>query len=843
MIPTPGNDTGRGALDIARLGSRYHAMRAFAGGLIFVSMAVFGFATDWAPAVLSGLLAAAVGAHALWNVRRPGPIFRSLLVDTTGVILALGLLAPPSAVGLVPVLAISTAAVLFLDSRRALLMTGYATIGTTGVLVWSHVAGRVNWTVLESVVLVAVSVLALLPMMWWLLDQASSGLSQRRALEDTLRDKESRYRLITENVSDAIVAIDEQGIIVYSNPAMERVFGYRPDELIGRDLRVLMPERYHNAHRHGMEMYLETGRRRTDWHAMALTGLHRDGSELSIEVSFGESLGLDGRRRFIGTIRDVTDRNQADLALRSSEARYRGLFEGVPVGVYRTGLTGEILDANPTLAELLGFESPSELVGRPAQSFYVDPTDREVWRNRLETREVLRGHEIQLTRQDGSTIWVRDSGRELRDEAGALVGYEGTLEDVTERRHFEERLQAMVESQRHRLLFEKALSACSHALLVGSDDRAFESALEALLEATAVSSVFVERNANHPELGPVTNLIYEVTADRQPTDYDHWTNLPWSDMPVAHSYLSRGEPYAFGIHELKGREREIYEVTPTKSELDIPIFVGDEWWGLIGFADFVKERQWRPDEVNLLRTVAQMIGAFWERQRAHEKLQELVYYKDEFVASVSHELRTPLTAVVGLSEELANLSPESFTPDELAEFHQLIAQQSREVAFIVEDLLVAARVEIETVSIDLQPVDLDAEVAATINGWPSEFGSMEFEPGHVKVQADPTRLRQITRNLLTNAIRYGGRRVVVVTGTADERGVVEVRDDGLGIDADDLERIFQPYERASGVDAARPGSVGLGLYVSRQLARLMGGDLTCHREGGETVFRLTLPLL
>jgi PAS domain S-box-containing protein len=842
MIPTPGNDTGRGALDIESLGSRYHAMRAFAGGSIFVAMAVFGLATDWAPAVLSGLLAALVGGHALWNMRRPGSIFGSLLVDTTGVILAFGLLAPPSAVGLPPVLAISTAAILFLDSRRALVVTGYATIGITSALVWARLTGRVEWTALESVVLVAVSVLALLPILWWLLDQAGRSLRHRSALEETLREKESRYQLITENVSDAIVATDHQGIIVYSNPAMERVFGYRPDELIGRDLRMLMPERFRPAHRRGMEMYLETGRRRSDWHAMALTGLHRDGSELSLEVSFGESLGLDGRR-FIGTIRDVTDRKQSELALRASEARYRGLFEGVPVGVYRTGLSGEILDANTMLAELLGFDNPSEVVGRPAQSFYVDPTDREVWRHRLEARDVLRGHEIQLVRDDGSTIWVRDSGRELKDEGGTLTGYEGTLEDVTERRHFEEQLRAMVGSQRQRLLFEKALSACSHALLVGSDDGAFEEALEALLEATGVSAVFVERNETHPELGPVTNLIYEATSSRQPTDYDHWTNVPWSDMPVAHSYLSRGEPYAFGIHELEGREREIYEVTTTKSELDIPIFVGDEWWGLIGFADFVKERPWRPDEVNLLRTVAQMIGAFWERQRAHEKLQELVYYKDEFVASVSHELRTPLTAVVGLSEELANVSPESFTPEELAEFHQLLAQQSREVAFIVEDLLVAARVEIETVSIDLQPVDLDAEVAATINGWPSEFGSMEFEPGHVKVQADPTRLRQVTRNLLTNAVRYGGHRVVVVTGTADDWGVVEVRDDGAGVDADDLERIFQPYERASGVEVARPGSVGLGLYVSRQLARLMGGDLTCHRDGGETVFRLTLPVL
>ncbi len=842
MNPTPGIDTGIGALDIERLSPRYHTLRAFAGGVILAVMGVLGWVGDWRPAVITGTVAAAVFVHALWNVRRPGPILTSLLFDTTAVIVGLGMLAPPSAVAVAPVLAICISALLFLDSFRGLAVTAYATIGITGVVTWANVTNRVNWTVVESIVLGVVSLVALFPLVWWLLDQAGLSLRQRQRLEDTLREKESRYRLITDNVSDAIVATDDKGIIVYSNPATARLFGYTPAELAGQDLRMLMPERFRDAHRDGMTAYVETGNRRLDWDAMTLTGLHRDGSELTLEVSFGESLGLEGRR-FIATIRDLTDRHRTELALRSSQASFRGLFEGVPVGVYRTGLDGEILDANPTLAELLGYESSQDLLGHSAQSFYVDPTDREVWKHRLEKREVLRGHEFQLVRRDGSTIWVRDSGRELRDEAGELVGYEGALEDVTERRHAEERLQAMVESQRHRLLFEKALTACSHALLVGSDDRAFESALEALLEATAVSSVFVERNETHPELGLVTSLIYEVAADHQPPDYDHWTNVPWSDMPVGYSYLSRGETFAFGIHELEGRELEIYESTETKAELNIPIFVGDEWWGLIGFADFEKERPWRPDEVALLRTVAQMIGAFWERQRAHEKLQELVHYKDEFVASVSHELRTPLTAVVGLSEELANVSPDSFTSDELAEFHQLIAQQSREVAFIVEDLLVAARVEIQTVSIDLQPVDLDAEVSATITGWPSEFGLVEFRPGQVKVQADPTRLRQIARNLLTNAIRYGGEQIGVVTSSVGDRGVFEVRDNGRGIGVDDLERIFEPYERASGVESARPGSVGLGLYVSRQLARLMEGDLACKRENGETVFVLTLPLL
>lgn len=841
MNPSPGRVSGRGPLDTGHLGSRYHTMRMLASALVLVALTTYGIARGMPAALIVGLIAGAVTCHATWQKVRPGAVLQSLLVDTTAVIAALAILAPPAEVGIAPVVAVSTAAVLFLGDRRAIFIGAYAAAGASIALTWAHATRPVEWSLAESVGLLALSVVSFLPMMWWLVSQISRALAERRSLEETLREKESRYRTIAENVSDAIVTTDESGRIVYSNPAMERIFGYTPEELVGRDLGILVPERFREAHWQGLSRYVETGSRQLNWHGMEFIGMRRDGSELSLEASFGESFGPEGRR-FIGTIRDVTERRKAETDLRMSEARYRGLFEGVPVGVYRTGLSGEILDANPMLAELLGYDDPADVLGRHAQDFYVDPTDRDAWRHRLEDNHVLHGHEIQLRRPDGTIVWLRDSGRELFDSSGELVGYEGSLEDVTERRFAEERLHAMVEAQRHRLSYEKALSACSHALLVGADDRALEEALEALLEATGVNSVFVERNDEHPTLGLVTNLIFEVNSDREPPEYERWRNLPWSDMPVAHSYLSKGEPYAFGVRELDGRERELYDATTTKSELDIPIMIGDEWLGLVGFADFENERPWRSDEISLLGTVAQMIGSFWERQRAHQKLQDLVHYKDEFVASVSHELRTPLTAVVGLSEELAR-SGGDFSQDELGEFHDLIAQQSREVAYIVEDLLVAARVEIDTVSIDVQPVDLDAEVSSTIKGWPSEFGGVEHRPGAVKVEADPTRFRQITRNLLTNAMRYGGEEVVVVTHSNADMGILQVRDNGPGVDPDDLERIFEPYERASHVEIVRPGSVGLGLYVSRQLARLMGGDLSCRRENDQTVFELVLPKL
>jgi len=217
-----------------------------------------------------------------------------------------------------------------------------------------------------------------------------------------------------------------------------------------------------------------------------------------------------------------------------------------------------------------------------------------------------------------------------------------------------------------------------------------------------------------------------------------------------------------------------------------------------------------------------------------EALADLIRAKDAFIASISHELRTPLTAVVGLSAEMTG---SEMSQNEKAELMQLILDQSREMTFIVEDLLVAARAEIGTVSVEVVRVDLLAEVTAALE---TVDVGLEPLPAHLPtVMADPARVRQILRNLLTNLNRYGGSRRRVIGGENGARAWLEVRDDGDGVSAVDSERIFQPYSSAhTGVT----GSVGLGLSVARQLAELMGGTLTYRRDQDESVFRLELPL-
>lgn len=225
---------------------------------------------------------------------------------------------------------------------------------------------------------------------------------------------------------------------------------------------------------------------------------------------------------------------------------------------------------------------------------------------------------------------------------------------------------------------------------------------------------------------------------------------------------------------------------------------------------------------------------------ANERLEELVRSKDEFVASVSHELRTPLTAVVGMAELISDGGHE-LDDVERQEFLSILVSQARQTASIVEDLLVAARAEIGQVTIRPEPCDL-ADVVTNVLRLTRDRDRVEINiPSDASALADPIRLQQIVRNLVTNAERHGGRLVSISAETSDGHITLCVSDDGLGVTDTDSERIFEPYQRAYEA-VTLPGSIGLGLFVSRVLARMMGGDLRYRRTNDLTVFELSLPL-
>lgn len=226
-------------------------------------------------------------------------------------------------------------------------------------------------------------------------------------------------------------------------------------------------------------------------------------------------------------------------------------------------------------------------------------------------------------------------------------------------------------------------------------------------------------------------------------------------------------------------------------------------------------------------------------KQAEASMERLVKSKDDFLASVSHEIRTPLTSVYGnamVLDERWEIIPREDT----RELISAIATGSSEVADLVEDLLVAARADMGNIRIAPQHFAVRPEVDHVIAGLADRPGDIDCRAVDGSVVADPLRFKQIVRNLLTNAIRYGGPQIVAESAQIDGVLRLSICDDGDGIADDRRDMIFEMYERESG-KASLTTSVGVGLTVSRQLARLMGGDVVYDRSEGWTKFRLDLP--
>jgi len=718
-----------------------------------------------------------------------------------------------------------------------------------------------------------------------------------------LAASERRLRLSFDRAATGMVTFDTEGLIVQANSAFSEQIGYDHEQLIGMKWCDLMnPDDREDAEE---RIACALGDGPTHWKAEDRL-VRADGSEFwaAIVVSLIHDENGNPSSCFL-QISDISEQKAAEQALSSSEQRYRSLFEGIPVALYRTSPEGKILDANPALVELLEFPDRESMLQMDVHDAYVDPSGRDDMTGKLEVEGQLLGIEELLRTYEGQEIWVRDSSRVVHDADGGIAYYEGALVDTTFRHKAE---RALRESEaRFRAIFEHApigvvavdmdhrIIAANTELgrMVGKeieelrgnildlthpDDRALDKRMKDELLAGKVPSyrlvkrylhadghviwielavTLVRDEHDEPEL--MIGLIRDITDQRQAeSDRDHMIRIleMTSDLVVIldfHGQVTYANMAARDWYgpDVDKRTLDITEMVDTSGGPGVPEIFGEllarnVWRGDIhlkapdgevipGSAVVVAHR----DDKGMITHFSATFRDLVERVETQRRLEQLVRSKDEFVASVSHELRTPLTAVVGLAQELRN-SWEVFATEEISEFIGLIADQATEVADIVEDLLVAARADIGKVTVHPEVVDVKGQIDGVIAGLGTpDRTRIEIDVTSTDVWADPTRLRQIIRNLLTNAIRYGGNDVQVATSVVDGQMELRISDNGDGISEGLEDEIFEPYARAH-QPGSQPNSVGLGLTVSRHLARLMGGELTYERNPMST-FVLTLP--
>ena len=405
-------------------------------------------------------------------------------------------------------------------------------------------------------------------------------------------------------------------------------------------------------------------------------------------------------------------------------------------------------------------------------------------------------------------------------------------------RMFESLASATVTARKHARI-QKALAECSQALLNRGTKDPLNIALLALLDATEAYYAYIDVN----RLDETGTLRWEIVAEAQHGEYPDedpsFVSGDYSQMEEFVETLSSGRPVEIIASQLPMPIRGRYESEGIKAELVAPIITAGRWMGTLGYTDHIREGTWTQIEVEGLMRAAEMVGAFWEREAAREGLMELAKAKDRFIAAVSHELRTPLSAVVGFAGALAN-GVDTYSTDELTEMASVIYTQSIELTHLVDDLLTSERAASGNLTIQTTDIALFDECRDIVESTGLDM-AVSVLGESVTAHADPLRTRQILRNLLTNAARYGGDNVEVEVAEADGNALVSVRDNGGGVSHIDVEQIFEPYYRTQGEGSA-PDSVGLGLAVARQLARLMGGDLEYRRSNQWTVFELSLPL-
>jgi PAS domain S-box-containing protein len=516
----------------------------------------------------------------------------------------------------------------------------------------------------------------------------------------------------------------------------------------------------------------------------------------------------------IWLIEDHSERKRAEEALKQTRDELSAILENASVGILFTR-DRTILHCNRGAAEIFGYAAPEGLVGQPGIEIYPDAQSYE--RLGREAGPLLAaGKSFQsewlFRRIDGSPVWCRVYGKAV-DPSNTDQGTVWILEDVTEAKRTEEAL--------HQTLRE----------------------MDALMRNAPVGIAFT-RERRLVSCNPKLAELFGFQVDEmvgQPARILYPSDEQYEALgKVAAPLLSKGLPF--------------------QSELFLSRRDGTQFWAkLIGYV----QNQANPGEGTIW--IAEDRSAF---KLADEALQranaELVIAKEraevanraksEFLAKMSHELRTPLNAVLGYAQILQRAE---LPRERVLAGLNIIEQSGQHLLTLINDILDLARVEagkVELAATELHLSTFLRDVTDIVRVRAEQkrlLFRFDVSPELPEVvRADENRLRQVLLNLLSNAVKFTDHGEVCLTVRSAAAGAERllrfaVSDTGIGIAADDMPRLFQPFEQVGDVQR-RAGGTGLGLAISRELVRAMGGDITVASElgrGTRFAFELRVPVL
>ena len=621
-------------------------------------------------------------------------------------------------------------------------------------------------------------------------------ITERKRAEAALRESEERYRRLMDEMLEGCQILDRDWRYVYVNATAARYGRTTPEALLGKRIMDEYPgiestplfEVLHECMEQRQARYIEN------------------------EFSFGDgtsgwfSLNVQpvAEGVFILAL-DITERKQAEAALRESEERYRLLAEHSADWIFWIGPDGRHVYDSPACLAITGYA---------AEEFQADPgllqrliheDDRELYRlHREHIASVGREHlSFRLTRRDGVERWLVHSCRTVRDSQGVLLGSQGTNRDVTERklaadalRESEERFRTVVETAPEAIFIQAGgrfayLNSMAQTLF--GIDRA-----EELLNRPVVEQF-------HPDCRDmVRERIARLNRDRQP-------------VPVIVERIVRQDGCVVDV------------------EVSAVPFTYREQNGALVFVRDITDR---------LAVEKALVAAKDAAEAANRA-------KSEFLANMSHEIRTPMNGILGMGQLLrfTDLSGEQ------QEYLDNIDLSAANLLAIITDILDLSKIEAGKMSIENQCFRFRQIVGDAVAIQASRFDQKNLA---LEVSIDPAlpeelcgdalRYKQILINLLGNAAKFTEKGSVTVNVSAREgegdvvHVVLSVRDTGVGIEAEALERVFLPFEQADTSVTRRFGGTGLGLTLCQRLAAMLGGGIRVESEPGlGSEFTLTVP--